>query len=432
MAKEPKEVMVHDDYAHEPVPDSAKRGLLSMSMVMLGFTFFAASMWTGGTLGMGFRVWPDLILVILFGNLILGVYGGFLGYAAAKTNLSTHVLARFAFGMNGSKLPSFMLAFTQIGWFGVGVAMFAYPINKFTGIGLWPLVIIGGIFMTATVVIGFKAIEWISKIAVPAIILLGVMSMVKAIGTMGGIQPLLDSMPKESMTVSVGVALAVGSFISGATLTPDFVRFSKTKQIGVSATVIGFTFGNSLMFVFGAIGAIATGMSDTAEVLAAQGLLGAGIALLALNIWTTNDNALYAAGLGLANITGLQRKHLTIAAGAIGTIFALFLYNNFVGWLSFLSVSLPPIGGIIISDFYLRHKKNYPKAINANFMSINWASIIAWGLAIGVSVISPETGILSIAPLNSILAAIVFYYVADLVIHRDKVSLTALADQTNA
>jgi len=432
MSKEPKAVEVHDDYAHEPVPESAKRGLLSMSMVMLGFTFFAASMWTGGTLGMGFRVWPDLIIVILFGNLILGIYGAFLGYAAAKTNLSTHVLARFAFGLNGSKLPSLMLAVTQIGWFGVGVAMFAYPINKFTGIGLWPLVIVGGIFMTLTVVIGFKAIEWISKIAVPAIILLGVMSMVKAISSMGGIQPLMDAMPKESMTVSVGVALAVGSFISGATLTPDFVRFSKTKQIGVSATVIGFTFGNSLMFVFGAIGAIATGMSDTAEVLAAQGLLGAGIALLALNIWTTNDNALYASGLGLANITGLQRKHLTLLAGAIGTVFALFLYNNFVGWLNFLSVSLPPIGGIIISDFYLRHKKNYPKACKENFMSINWASIIAWGLAIGVSVISPETGILSIAPLNSILSAVLFYYVADMLIHKDKVSLTALPDQPSA
>lgn len=431
MSKEPKEIMVHDDYAHEPVPDSARRGLLSMSMVMLGFTFFAASMWTGGTLGMGFKVWPDLILVVLFGNLILGVYGGFLGYAAAKTNLSTHVLARFAFGVNGSKLPSFMLAFTQIGWFGVGVAMFAYPINKFTGIPVWPLVIIGGILMTATVVIGFKAIEWISKIAVPAIILLGVMSVVRAISSMGGIKPLVDTIPADSMTVSVGVALAVGSFISGATLTPDFVRFSKTKQIGVSATVIGFTFGNSLMFIFGAVGAIATGMSDISEVLAAQGLLGAGIALLALNIWTTNDNALYASGLGLANITGLQRKHLTIAAGAIGTVFALFLYNNFVGWLSFLSVSLPPIGGIIISDFYLRHKKNYPRATSENFMSINWASIIAWGLAIGVSVISPETGLLSIAPLNSIISAVVFYYVADVAINRNKVSLSVLPEQSN-
>ncbi|NCB29529.1 MAG: hypothetical protein EOM63_07185, partial [Clostridia bacterium] len=63
-----------------------------------------------------------------------GVYGALLGYAASATNLSTHILARYAFGVFGSKLPSFMLAVTQIGWFGVGVAMFAYPINRLTGV----------------------------------------------------------------------------------------------------------------------------------------------------------------------------------------------------------------------------------------------------------------------------------------------------------
>ncbi len=408
----------HDDYALEPVPESERRGLLSMSMVMLGFTFFAASMWTGGTLGQGFKLWPDLIIVVLFGNLILGVYGAFLGYAASTTNLSTHILARYAFGRVGSKLPSFMLAFTQIGWFGVGVAMFAYPINKFTGMPMSILIIIGGVLMTATVVIGMKAIEKISMIAVPAIILLGCMSVGKAIIDNGGLQPLLSVEPTERLTVAVGVALAVGSFISGGTLTPDFVRFAKTKKIGVTATIIGFTFGNSLMFIFGAIGAIATGLSDIAEVLAVQGLLGAGIALLALNIWTTNDNALYAAGLGLANITGLRRKHLTIFAGTIGTIFSVYLYNNFVGWLTFLSVSLPPIGGIIIGDFFIKSKGQYKSPKEHNFKEINWAAIIAWVVAIAASKLSPDTGILSIAPLNAIIIAIVIHVLADRIINK--------------
>lgn len=41
----------HDDYASSIVPSGSRRGLISMSAVMLGFTFFAASMWTGGKLG---------------------------------------------------------------------------------------------------------------------------------------------------------------------------------------------------------------------------------------------------------------------------------------------------------------------------------------------------------------------------------------------
>jgi len=409
----------HVDYALSPVPESARRGLIGMSAVMLGFTFFAASMWTGGTLGQGFKLWPDLFIVIFGGNLILGVYGALLGYAAAKTNLSTHILSRYAFGRFGSKLPSFMLALTQIGWFGVGVAMFAYPINKFIGIDNLPLIIGGGIVMTYTVVVGFKAIEWLSIIAVPAILILGVTSVTKAItDTEGGLDALILMEPTETLTFAVGVALAVGSFISGATLTPDFVRFAKNKRVGVWATIIGFTFGNSLMFIFGAVGATATGLSDISEVLAAQGLLGAGIALLVLNIWTTNDNALYAASLGLRNITGLKRVHLVIAAGLVGTVLSEFLYNNFVSWLVFLSVSLPPIGGVIIGDFYLRCKAEYRSPDKNDFKEINWAAMVAWGLAIGASVISPEDGPLSIAPLNAIVVAAVTYTLLYKVIYR--------------
>jgi len=402
----------HDDYALSPVPEQARRGLIGMSVVMLGFTFFAASMWTGGTLGQGFKPWPDLFIVVFGGNLILGTYGALLGYAAAKTNLSTHTLARYAFGRLGSKLPSFMLALTQVGWFGVGVAMFASPINKFMNIDSLPLIIGGGIAMTYTVTVGFKAIERLSKIAVPAIIILGVTSVTKAISdTSGGVDTLLNMAPTAPLTFAVGIALAVGSFISGATLTPDFVRFAKNKTVGIAATIIGFTFGNSLMFIFGAAGAAATGLPDIAEVLAVQGLLGAGIVLLALNIWTTNDNALYAASLGLRNITGLKRVHLVIAAGLTGTLLAEFLYHNFVSWLVFLSVSLPPIGGIIIGDFYLRCHTNYPLTDKHQFKEINWAAMLAWGLAIGVSAVSPEDGPLSIAPLNAIIAAAVSYAV---------------------
>jgi cytosine permease len=222
------------------------------------------------------------------------------------------------------------------------------------------------------------------------------------------------------MSMAVGIALAVGSFISGATLTPDFVRYARTRRVGVIATLIGFTFGNSLMFIFGAVGATATGMSDIAEVLAQQGLLGAGIALLVLNIWTTNDNALYAAGLGLTNITGLKRVHLVLAAGAVGTILADFLYNNFVSWLVFLSVSLPPIGGIIISDFYLRCKARYPDPAQHAFKHINWAAMAAWASAICVSVISPADGIFSIAPLNAILTAMLAYVLFYKLIYRNE------------
>ena len=48
--------------------------------------------------------------------------------------MSLDLLARKAFGVKGSYLPSAMISFTQIGWFGVGIAMFAIPVaNELLG-----------------------------------------------------------------------------------------------------------------------------------------------------------------------------------------------------------------------------------------------------------------------------------------------------------
>ncbi len=124
--------------------------------------------------------------------------------------------------------------------------------------------------------------------------------------------------------------------------------------------MVAFFLGNSLMFIFGAAGAAALGLADISDVMIAQGLLLPAIVVLGLNIWTTNDNALYASGLGFANITGMSSKTLSVINGIIGTVCALWLYNNFVGWLTFLSAAIPPVGGVIIAD-YLMNRRRYER-----------------------------------------------------------------------
>ena len=114
-------------------------------------------MWTGGTLGTGLS-YNDFFLAVLFGNLLLGIYTAFLGFIGAKTGLSTHLhlLARYSFGVKGSWLPSLLLGGTQVGWFGVGVAMFAIPVGKATGIDVNILIAISGLLMTLTIFFGIS------------------------------------------------------------------------------------------------------------------------------------------------------------------------------------------------------------------------------------------------------------------------------------
>lgn len=400
-----------DNYSLGPVPRSARKGVISLTMVMLGLTFFSASMWTGSELGAKLT-FDDFFLAVLLGNLILGIYTSFLGYIGASTGLSTHLLARFSFGLKGSWLPSILLGGTQVGWFGVGVAMFAIPVQKATGIDINILIAVAGLLMTATVYFGISALMILSIIAVPAIAVLGGYSVLTAVDSVGGVAELQKIQPKETLDFSVALAMVVGSFISAGTLTADFVRFGRKPLGAVFITMIAFFAGNSLMFIFGAAGGAVTGKPDISEVMIAQGLLIPAIIVLGLNIWTTNDNALYTSGLGFSNVTGLPSKYLSTANGIIGTLCALWLYNNFIGWLSFLSLAIPPIGGVIIASFF-SHRKDFKNFAEIEFKTLNWAGLLSVAIGVSAGYLLP-----GIVPLNAVLGGAMSFLVLNPILNK--------------
>ena len=368
-----------NNFSQGPVPQSARKGVLALTFVMLGLTFFSASMWTGGTLGTGLS-YHDFFLAVLIGNLLLGIYTSFLGYIGAKTGLTTHLLARFSFGVKGSWLPSLLLGGTQVGWFGVGVAMFAIPVGKATGLDINLLIAVSGLLMTVTVFFGISALTVLSVIAVPAIACLGGYSVWLAVNGMGGLDALKAVVPAQPLAVLVAM--------------------------------VAFFLGNSLMFIFGAAGAAALGMADISDVMIAQGLLLPAIVVLGLNIWTTNDNALYASGLGFANISGMSSKTLSVINGIIGTVCALWLYNNFVGWLTFLSAAIPPVGGVIIAD-YLMNRRRYEHFATTRMMSVNWVAILAVALGIAAGHWLP-----GIVPVNAVLGGALSYLILNPILNR--------------
>ncbi|KEQ13137.1 cytosine permease [Endozoicomonas numazuensis] len=387
------------DFAHSPVPESSRKGFWPILVVMVGFTFFSASMWSGGALGQGLN-FSQFLTAVMIGNLLLGLYTAGLAYIGSKSGLSTHLLTQYAFGRYGAKLTSLVLSFTQVGWFGVGVAMFALPVNKATGIDVNTLVLASGILMTLTAFFGFKALTILSFVAVPAILVLGGFSISDAVTEVGGLSALFGIEPKESMGYAAAISICVGSFISGGTLTADFTRFAKSPKVAVSATLIAFFLGNTLMFTFGAIGSMVYGQADISEVMFIQGLILPAVICLGLNIWTTNDNALYVSGLGFASITGMSKNLMVVINGTLGTLFAIWLNNNFVGWLSLLNTALPPIGAILLADYLFVRRGQYREYKQNTFIGVNTSAMISWLLGVLAASYLP-----GIAPLNGILAA---------------------------
>ena len=87
-----KEKVVDLDFTSTFVPVIHRRGLLTMFMIMLGFTFFSASMWVGQQLAKGLDFY-GFIGALVVGGLILGAYTGALGFIGAESGLSLDLLA---------------------------------------------------------------------------------------------------------------------------------------------------------------------------------------------------------------------------------------------------------------------------------------------------------------------------------------------------
>ena len=182
----------------------------------------------------------------------------------------------------------------------------------------------------------------------------------------------------------------------------------------MATTVIAFFIGNTLMFAFGAVGGAFTGQEDIFYVMIAQGLAIPAILVLGANIWTTNDNAIYTGGLGLSNITKIRKRPMVLVAGFVGTVTAIWLYNNFVGWLSFLNATLPPIGAIIMLDYFMR-KHAYDAKSNVKHRAVNWFAIA--GVVAGALVGNYVNW--GISAINTMVVASIIYFVGTKFVYKD-------------
>lgn len=396
------------DYPLSEVPNGARKGLFSTAILLFGFTFFTATMFAGGKIGMAFD-FTTLLWAAVIGNLLLGLYAAVLGLIACRSGLNSVLMGRFCFGEVGSKLSDMLLGFTQIGWYAWGTATIAIVLVKILGLPeslTIPLMVLFGFGFCLTAFVGYKGLDLLSRVAVPAMLVLLVVSLWIATRDIGGLAGLLAVEPKESMSLSVAITLVFGTFVSGATQATNWTRFAKSGRVAVLASLFGFFIGNGLMIVAGAYGAIVYQQPDVVEVLVLQGLSMAAVVMLFLNLWTTQDNTIYnfaAAGCNLLR-TG-KRKTVTLVGAGIGTLLAIGgMYEMLIPFLILLGSIIPPIGGVIMADFFYGHRARYPKLAEVRLPAFNWVGLGAYLIGALSAYFSPW-----VAPLVGIAVAALAY-----------------------
>ncbi len=407
-----KLIQSSDDNPLGEVPDRDKQGMFSMMMVLLGFTFFTSTMFAGGQIGPHHKFFPDLILVIILGDLLLGIYVSFLAYISQRTGYSSVVLARYSFGDKGSKLVDILFGCTQIGWYAWGTATIAMVFVKIVGLSeSWtiPLMIFFGFLFGVTSYIGYKGIELLSNIAVPAMCVLIFWSFAIGYRDVGGFAGFTRE-PEVAMTFTQALTLVFGTFVSGGTQSTNWTRFARTPKIAVVGAMVAFFIGNGLMVLCGAFGGYVYNQPDMVEVLLIQGLKIPALILLFFNIWTTQDNAIYAVSVAGCNFFRTEKRRLMNFLGcAISTVLAIAgMYNWLIPYITIMSTVIPPIGGVLIADYFIKHKKELPKLAEVEMKKYNYTGLIAYVIGALLAYASP-----GVAPINGILGALISYPIVD-------------------
>lgn len=206
------------------------------------------------------------------------------------------------------------------------------------------------------------------------------------------------------------IVTVIGAWMSGAIVAPDISRYAKSEKDAVISSGLAFVVGNSILMWVGAIFAIAVGEWDLIKVFTGLGLGAIALVFLIAIQWTTSDNNLYSASLGLANVLKRDDKFkITLALGAGGVALATAgIYGYFINYLVFLGVLLPPVAGISIVDAYFFSHK-YKKAPNAITVKYSIPAFISWGVGIAVGIFLKVGS----SAINALIITSIVYYITN-------------------
>lgn len=411
----------HDDFSLARVPQEDRYSWISVAIQRYGQLSALSQFLLGATLGFGMNFWTAFWALTL-GAVILEIVSILTGIAGQREGLSTSVLARWTgFGRYGSSLIGLVIAISLIGWFGVQNAVFAEGLRSLIGgPPLWVWSIITGMLVTAIVIYGFLSMTWTAYVTVPAFLLLAAYSIGSALSKHSLGSLMSSPAPGPHLTLAAGATLVAGGFIVGAVITPDMTRFNRTPWDVVKQTVIGITLGEYTIGLIGVLLAHAVRSSDViAIVTSTSGAVGT-IILVAATL-KINDWNLYSSSLGLVNLIDtvfhehLDRGFVTLIVGILGTVLsAAGILGHFVSFLTVLGVTIPPIAGVMVVDYYLlrRYRPEFDKSradgrLPATVETWNPVTIASWIVAslVGYYV---HWGI---PALNALLVAAVLYYV---------------------
>lgn len=341
----------------DTVPSAERtKGFKDLLAIWAGFTivitnFLLGSLTLEAGLVAGFTA-AALSIVVVGGVVYLGTK------IAAREGTAGTTAMRAPFGIQGRVIPSLAMVLATVGWFGVQTGIVAQSSQQILanfGFQL-PFELLAGVLglvMASVAIFGYRWIEWLNRLAVP------VMSVLLALVVYQIFTNFSASFASAGGGMSFAAALNVFPAATAAFLivAMDYGRYGDPENargpaLGASLAWVVFAV---LLAAIGVLAAAAAGTWNPVTIMVELGLGSVGLLLLVLGSWTTNVTNVYAGGMALSQITGLERVQMTIVTGLIGTVLAIagiFSFGGIITFLSALTVTLVPTTGILLVHYY--------------------------------------------------------------------------------
>lgn len=379
-----------DEYHSIPVPMSHRLGFGQPAWVWSGFGIAFIVAVIGGTIqqGLGTR---DAIFAILLGNVILFVYASLLGYASGKWGMNFPLTVKAVFGGRGSQVPILILAGLVTGWYSfhvwltADIVKAAFTIESGTAVAAIALIV--GIIYAVPVIFGIRSMVLVRQIAIPAMVLFIAYYLVTKVIPAGS--ELWESQGNGEMSFFTAVGASWATFAVSGTMTGDIVRYTRTGSQAVSVTGVAFLLSNAPFMIMGALFAAAIDDPSVPYFLDSTSMkvLIPLAAIAILSTWSTADACLYNAAMGYSNsLPNFDWRRAALLGMAIGLVGAMSgTIGNVTNLLIVIGLIVPPVGGVIISDFFLVRRRH---GFGLDRTSpVNVAAIVATLLGIGTGVL---------------------------------------------
>ena len=354
-----------DEYEHEPIPQSARRSMFSVSMVWLGFPMIITGAMTGSIMvaGMGFK---SALMAMLIGNALMFAYVGSLGLLGTARGVNFALIASAVFGRKGYVLASGLLSTLLLGWYAVQTGITGNLIHTAFKLDYLTMTVLAGALYLGITFVGIRGLHWIGLVSVPLFVVLGGWVALDSAAGAGWDKVLAyaGTKPDMPMAFGIGLTIVITLFVDAGTVTADFNRWAADKKSSLVATFCAFPFANLLAMLVGGVmtAALAVpspqpfGLDNMFGYMLAQNapwLSVVAFVFLFCNLGSVCAHCLYNAAVGWSRI-GNGRMRLYAVGLAVAGIFvaAANVWALFIPWLSLLGILVPPIGAIILTDLY--------------------------------------------------------------------------------